>query len=145
MTPGTSTPMDVLAFGPHPDDVEIFCGGTLIHLAELGHAVAVVDLTRGELSTHGTVEQRAEESQAASKILGLTHRENLGLPDGFLSPWSKDESSAESSPLGRVVEAIRRLRPEIVLAPWIEERHPDPVAHFRTNAFGPAHAFEGLR
>jgi len=123
--------IDVLAFGPHPDDVEIFCGGTLISLADLGYGTGVVDLTRGELATHGTPEQRADEADAASRILGLKFRENLGLPDGFIHPWSGYETPGDktaASQLARVVEVIRRRRPEIILIPWIEERHPDHAA-----------------
>lgn len=113
--------VDVLVFGPHPDDVEIFCGGTVIRLVDLGHSVGVVDLTRGELATHGTVEQRAREAEAASRILGVKFRENLGLPDGGLDASSASQCSA-------IVRAIRRHRPELVLAPWIEGRHPDHAA-----------------
>jgi N-acetylglucosamine malate deacetylase 1 len=113
--------LDVLAFGPHPDDVEIFCGGTIIRLGELGHTTGVVDLTRGERASLGTPEERARESQAASAVLGLSLRENLGLPDTGIDP-------ASPAQLAAVVEVLRRLRPELVLAPWIEERHPDHAA-----------------
>jgi bacillithiol biosynthesis deacetylase BshB1 len=91
----------------------------------------VVDLTRGELASHGTVEERAREAEAASRVLGLSFRENLGLPDGFIFPWSGYEAPSEDakgSHLGRAVEELRRRRPEIVLLPWIEERHPDHAA-----------------
>jgi LmbE family N-acetylglucosaminyl deacetylase len=71
---------DVMAFGPHPDDIELGCGGTLIKLADLGHATVLVDLTRGEMGTRGTVETRAEEAAAAAEILGAEARENIGLP-----------------------------------------------------------------
>ena len=127
----TEPGLDLLAFSPHPDDVEMCCGGLLIASAERGHRVGVVDLTRGELSTNGTVAQRAEEAAAAAEVLGLCHRENLGLPDGGLAPWSEDPAQ-----LTRVVEAIRRLRPEVVLLPWHEARHPDHRAthHLVTRA-----------
>lgn len=131
MTPTSSYGVNVLAFGPHPDDVELFCGGTLLRLAELGHTTGVVDLSRGELATHGTPEERAAEAEAAARVLGLQFRENLGLPDGFLFPWSgydAPEEKASRSHLGRIVEVLRRHRPELVLIPWIEERHPDHVA-----------------
>jgi bacillithiol biosynthesis deacetylase BshB1 len=120
----TSTPygIDVLAFGPHPDDVEIFCGGVMIVLADLGYRTGVVDLTRGELASKGTVDERAHEAELAAKVMGLALRENLGLPDGFIDP------TPNSPHLAIVVEAIRRHRPELVLIPWIEERHPDHVA-----------------
>lgn len=123
--------VDTLAFAPHPDDAELFCGGTLLRLRALGHSTAIIDLTRGELATHGTPETRAKEAEASSKILGLSFRENLGLPDGFVFPWSGYEAPAEDaqrSQLGKVVEALRRTRPELVLLPWIEERHPDHAA-----------------
>ncbi|HET7506381.1 MAG TPA: bacillithiol biosynthesis deacetylase BshB1 [Kofleriaceae bacterium] len=112
--------VDVLAFGPHPDDVELFCGGTVIRLGELGYSTAVVDLTRGELASHGTLEERARETEAASAELGLAFRDNLGLPDTGLAP-TPDQLAA-------VVGALRRWRPELVLAPWIEDRHPDHAA-----------------
>jgi bacillithiol biosynthesis deacetylase BshB1 len=113
--------IDVLAFGAHPDDVELFCGGTLLVLRDRGHATAVVDLTRGEKASHGSPEERARETEAASAILGLSWRENLGLPDTGLDPASREQLEA-------CVEVIRRRRPELVLVPWIEERHPDHAA-----------------
>lgn len=113
--------VDVLAFGPHPDDVEIFCGGTMIRLGDLGHATAVIDLTRGEAASRGTPETRAREAEAAARVLGLRFRENLGLPDTGLDPTDRHQLEA-------AVDAIRRHRPEILLLPWFEERHPDHVA-----------------
>jgi len=118
---GTGYGVDVLAFGPHPDDVEIFCGGTLIRLADLGHSTAVIDLTRGEMASKGTPEERAREAEAAARVLGLRFRENLGLPDTGIDPHDRAQLEA-------VVRAIRRHRPEILLVPWIEERHPDHAA-----------------
>ena len=112
--------VDVLAFGPHPDDVELFAGGTMIRLAQLGHRTAVIDLTRGERASHGTPEERARECEAASAILGLAWRENLELPDTALAP--------EPAQIARAVTALRKHRPELVLIPWIEERHPDHAA-----------------
>ena len=109
--------VDVLAFGPHPDDVELFCGGTVIRLGELGHATGVVDLTRGEQASHGTPEQRAKESEAAARELGIGFRDNLGLPDTGLAPTADQ--------LAAVVGVLRRRRPELILAPWVEDRHPD--------------------
>lgn len=113
--------VEVLAFGPHPDDVELFCGGTMICMAKLGYRTGVVDLTRGELASHGNSEERAREAEQAGEVLGLSFRENLGLPDSGIDPSS-------SAQLQVVVEAIRRRRPELVLIPWIEERHPDHSA-----------------
>ena len=121
MTGGvTAYGVDVLAFGPHPDDVELFCGGTVIRLGQLGYATGVVDLTRGEQASHGTPEERAREAEAASAELGLRFRDNLGLPDTGLAPVHDQ--------LAAVVGVLRRRRPEIVLAPWSEDRHPDHAA-----------------
>jgi bacillithiol biosynthesis deacetylase BshB1 len=114
--------IDALAFGPHPDDVEIFCGGVMVRLAQLGYRTGVIDLTRGELASRGSAAERAREAEAAAEVLGLAVRENLGLPDGGLDP------SPGSKHLPPVVEAIRRHRPELLLIPWVEERHPDHVA-----------------
>ena len=122
MNPSASYGIDVLAFGPHPDDVEIFCGGVLITLADLGYRTGILDLTRGELASQGTVDERAREAEEAAKVMGLAIRENLGLPDGFI------DQGANSPHLPLAVEAIRRHRPELLLVPWIEERHPDHVA-----------------
>ena len=122
MSTSTSYGIDVLAFGAHPDDVELFCGGVMIVLAGLGYRTGVVDLTRGELASQGTVDERAAEAEEAAKVLGLAVRENLVLPDGFIDP------SPHSLHLPAAVEALRRHRPELVLLPWREERHPDHVA-----------------
>jgi bacillithiol biosynthesis deacetylase BshB1 len=112
--------VDVLAFGAHPDDVELFCGGIVIRLGELGYTTGVVDLTRGEKASHGTVEERTRETAAASAELGLAWRDNLELPD--------TELAATTTQITAVVAALRRRRPELVLAPWIEDRHPDHAA-----------------
>jgi bacillithiol biosynthesis deacetylase BshB1 len=109
--------VDVLAFGPHPDDVELFCGGTVIRLVELGHRVAVCDLTRGERASHGTPEERIRETEAASREMGLAFRDNLELPDTQLAVTPEQ--------IAAVVGELRLRRPELVLAPWIEDRHPD--------------------
>lgn len=124
--------VDLLAVGPHPDDVELFCGGILIRMADLGHTTAVLDLTEGERASNGDVATRRAEAAAAAKVLGLSVRENLGLPDTWLSPWSGHDLEAPDrlarSQVVRVVEAIRRLKPELVLIPWSEARHPDHSA-----------------
>jgi bacillithiol biosynthesis deacetylase BshB1 len=112
--------VDVLAFGAHPDDVELFCGGTVIRVSELGYSTGVVDLTRGERASHGTSDERARETAAASAELGLAFRDNLELPD--------TELAATPAQIAIVVELLRRRRPELVLAPWAEDRHPDHVA-----------------
>ncbi|WP_434381946.1 bacillithiol biosynthesis deacetylase BshB1 [Melittangium boletus] len=124
--------LEVLAFGPHPDDVELFCGGLLASLASQGHRTGIVDLTRGEKSSRGTPETRLAETEAASRVLGLTVRENLELPDGWIHPWGGFEAPeperTRTAPVARVVEVLRRLRPELVLVPWWHERHPDHEA-----------------
>lgn len=108
---------DFLAIGAHPDDVELGCGGTIIKLIAEGKTVSVIDLTEGELGTRVTAETRAEEAAEAAKILGISSRENLKLKDGFLN-------NSEYYQL-KIVEKIRKYRPEIVLANAIDDRHPD--------------------
>jgi bacillithiol biosynthesis deacetylase BshB1 len=109
-----------LAIGAHPDDVELFCGGIVARLVQLGHTVGVCDLTRGERASNGTPEERAREAAAASEVLGLAFRDNLGLPDTELAPVTAQVAA--------LVGAIRARRPELVLAPWPDDRHPDHVA-----------------
>ena len=110
---------DFLAIGAHPDDVELGCGGTIIKLIAEGKTVSVIDLTEGELGTRGTAETRAEEAANAAKILGISSRENLKLKDGFLNNSVYYQL--------KVVEKIRKYKPEIVLANAIDDRHPDHV------------------
>ncbi len=109
--------IDILAFGAHPDDVELGCSGTLAKLISEGKKVAVVDLTQGELGTRGTNITRAEEAAEATKILGISARENLRMKDGFLL-------NAEEYQM-QIVKMIRKYQPEIVFANAIEDRHPD--------------------
>lgn len=109
--------IDLLAIAPHPDDAELFCGGTLIRAADAGRATGILDLTAGELATRGTPEEREAEAAAASEILGLAVRRNLGLPDARIA---NDEASRV-----RLVEALRELRPRVVVLPYFEGRHPD--------------------
>jgi len=109
--------VDILAIGAHPDDVELGCGGTLAKLIAEGKTVAVVDLTQGELGTRGTNITRAAEAAEASKILGISARENLKFPDGFI--LNTQEYQVE------IVKKIRKYQPEIVFANAIEDRHPD--------------------
>ncbi|MBW7675783.1 bacillithiol biosynthesis deacetylase BshB1 [Chryseobacterium chendengshani] len=109
--------IDILAFGAHPDDVELGCGGTIAKLISEGKTCVIVDLTKGELGTRGTDETRKEEAAASAKILGIVARENLGMKDGFL--LNSEEYQM------RIVEMIRKYRPEIVLANAIDDRHPD--------------------
>lgn len=109
--------LDILVFAAHPDDVELACSGTVLKHISLGYKVGIVDLTKGELGTRGTAEIRAKESEAASKILGIHLRENLGMKDGFFE--ITDEN------LHKVVAVIRKYQPEIILANAISDRHPD--------------------
>jgi bacillithiol biosynthesis deacetylase BshB1 len=116
----TPCPCDIVAIVAHPDDAELNCGGTLALAAAQGWRAAVVDLTRGELSTRGTPEIRAEEALDAARALGLTARIQLGLPDGSI------EDGVETR--RRVVDIIRRLRPRVVIAPPREDHHADHMA-----------------
>lgn len=109
--------VDILAFGVHPDDVELGCAGTLIASVAAGKTVAVVDLTRGELGTRGTAETRKTEAAAAAQVMGLVARENLEMADGF---FSHDEINTK-----KVISVIRKYKPEIVLCNAPEDRHPD--------------------
>jgi hypothetical protein len=109
--------VDVLAFGVHPDDIELSCSGTLINEINQGKRVAVVDLTRGELGTRGSAETRAEEAAEAARIMGVHARENLGMRDGF---FQNDEAHQRL-----VIQAIRKYQPDIVLANVLNDRHPD--------------------
>ena len=109
--------LDILAFGAHPDDVELGCSGTIAKEISLGKKVGIIDLTRGELGTRGSVEIRNNESEAAAKILGISIRENLDMRDGF---FLNDESHQM-----RIIESIRKYKPEIVLCNAIDDRHID--------------------
>jgi bacillithiol biosynthesis deacetylase BshB1 len=111
------TTVDVLAIGAHRDDVELSCGGTLVRAAMLGRRTAVIDLTAGELGTRGSAELRAEEASRAAGVLGLSARENLGLPDAGVM------NNPETRTLLAV--AIRKFAPSIVIAPALSGRHPD--------------------
>ncbi|MBI1306694.1 MAG: bacillithiol biosynthesis deacetylase BshB1 [Bacteroidetes bacterium] len=116
MTP-SPLKLDILAFAAHPDDAELSCSGTLIKNAALGKKVGIVDLTTGDLGTRGTSEIRLQEAQDSAKIMGLSARENLYMPDGFF------EESPEN--LRKIISAIRKYKPEIVLANAVSDRHPD--------------------
>jgi bacillithiol biosynthesis deacetylase BshB1 len=109
--------LDILVIAAHPDDAELGCGGTILRHVSLGKKVGVVDLTRGELGTRGTPETREQEANDSAKILGLSVRENLSLPDGFF----KNEKDHQLE----VVKAIRKYQPEIILANARYDRHPD--------------------
>lgn len=109
--------LDLLILAAHPDDAELGCGGTIAKHLATGKKVGIVDLTRGELGTRGSAEIRDAEAAEAAKILGLTVRENLRLADGYFQNVKSDQL--------KVVEAVRKYQPEIVLANAIFDRHPD--------------------
>jgi N-acetylglucosamine malate deacetylase 1 len=108
---------DIAGLCAHPDDAELVMGGTLAREAARGRRVALVDLTRGEAGSRGTPETRATEAAEAARLLGVAHREALGLPDGGLTNVTEQKDP--------IVEALRRLRPQIVILPQPEQRHPD--------------------
>lgn len=108
---------DILFIAAHPDDVELCCAGTVFRHLEQGATIGIVDMTRGELGTRGSAEIRAQEAEAASKIMGIHFRENLGLRDGFF-----DFSESNRIP---IINAIRRHQPEIVITNASQDRHPD--------------------
>ena len=109
--------LDILAFGAHPDDVELGCAGTILKEIALGKTVGIVDLTRGELGTRGSAELRDQEAAVAAQILGVSVRENLRFKDGF---FANDEAHQLE-----VIQMIRKYQPEIVLCNAIEDRHID--------------------
>jgi len=109
--------LDILAFGAHPDDVELGCSGTIAKEISLGKKVGIIDLTRGELGTRGSVEIRDQEAAAAAKILGVSARENLDMRDGFFV-------NNEAHQL-QIIKMLRKYRPEIVLCNAIDDRHID--------------------
>jgi bacillithiol biosynthesis deacetylase BshB1 len=109
--------LDILAFGAHPDDVELSCGGTIAKEIYLGKKVGIIDLTRGELGTRGSAEIRDKEAAKAAKILGVEIRENLKMRDGF---FLNDEAHQL-----QIIEMIRKYKPEIVLCNAIDDRHID--------------------
>jgi N-acetylglucosamine malate deacetylase 1 len=109
--------LDLLAIAAHPDDVELTCGGTLLKVAEQGYKTGILDLTAGEMGTRGTPETRLKEAAKAARILRVAHRENLRLPDANLEV-TKDTKLA-------VARVIRRLKPQTVILPYWDGRHPD--------------------
>ena len=128
-------PVDVLAVGAHPDDVELCCGGTLATLASKGKTFGVLDLTRGEMGTRGTPEIRAQECAEAARILGAAFRVTLDLRDGGL----RTDREAEL----QVVDVVRRARPRLLVTSYPDDRHPD---HARAGRFVKEAAFyAGLR
>ena len=109
--------LDILAFGAHPDDVELGCAGTILKEISLGKTVGIIDLTRGELGTRGSAEIRDQEANAAAKILGVSARENLEMRDGFFVNDEKHQLE--------IIKMIRKYQPEIVLCNAITDRHID--------------------
>jgi N-acetylglucosamine malate deacetylase 1 len=109
--------IQVLAVAVHPDDVELCCAGTLMMEKLKGKTTGVVDLTRGELGTRGTPELRQQEADAAARIMNLDVRENLGMADGFFQNNEENQR--------KLIRAVRKYRPEIVLSSALEDRHPD--------------------
>jgi N-acetylglucosamine malate deacetylase 1 len=109
--------LDLLVIAAHPDDAELGCGGTIVKHLAAGKKVGILDLTRGELGTRGTAEIREAEANEAAKVLGLTVRDNVGLADGFFQNSKSDQL--------KLVAAIRKYQPEIVLANAVYDRHPD--------------------
>ena len=109
--------LDILAFGAHPDDVELGCSGTILKEISLGKTVGIIDLTRGELGTRGSAEIRDQEAAAAAKVLGVSIRENLEMRDGFFTNDEKHQLE--------VIKMIRKYQPEIVLCNAIDDRHID--------------------
>ena len=109
--------LDILAFGAHPDDVELSCSATLMKHKDLGYKIGVIDLTRGEMGTRGSVEQRNQEAINAAAIMQLDARENLDLPDGFIENNKEQQLS--------IIKIIRKYQPEIIITNAYSDRHPD--------------------
>jgi len=127
--------LDILVLPVHPDDAELGCAGTILKHIKMGHKVGIVDLTRGELGTRGSAEIRDKEAAKAAEILGLTIRENLAIPDGFFTNTKEYQL--------KVIAAIRKYQPEIIITNAYHDRHPD---HGRANELVEAATFlSGLR
>jgi N-acetylglucosamine malate deacetylase 1 len=111
------SPLDLLAFGPHPDDIEIGMGGTVAAHVAGGARVGLCDVTLGEMGSNGTVDERLAEASEAGRILGVAWRENLQLPDRGLRETPEQ--------IGAIVDLVRRTRPRVVAVPYWRDRHPD--------------------
>lgn len=109
--------LDILAIGAHPDDIELACSGTLLKHAKMGKKVGVLDLTKGQLGTRGTPEQRLKEANDAAKILKLAIRENLQMEDGY---FVNDATHQK-----KIITVIRKYQPDILLINALDDRHPD--------------------
>ncbi len=112
-----TTTVDVLAIAAHRDDVEQTCGGTLLRMAARGLRTGILDLTRGEAGTRGSAEERASEAEEAARLLGVSWREALDLPDGAIQNTYENRL--------KVIAVLRRLRPRVVILPYWQARHPD--------------------
>jgi bacillithiol biosynthesis deacetylase BshB1 len=117
--------LDILAIAAHPDDVELTCGGTLIKMVQKGYKTGILDLTAGEMGTRGTPETRAKEAALAAKILKVSWRGNLGVPDSDVQPTRQNKM--------RLAQLIRDLRPHTVILPYWQARHPD---HYHASTLG---------
>jgi bacillithiol biosynthesis deacetylase BshB1 len=117
--------LDVLAIAAHRDDIELTCGGTVIKMAEAGYKVGALDLSAGESGTRGSAVLRAKEADKAAKVMGLAHRENLGLPDAAIENLREYKL--------KIAQKIRDLQPRTVILPYWEGRHPD---HYNTGRIG---------
>jgi bacillithiol biosynthesis deacetylase BshB1 len=121
----TTAKVDILAIAAHRDDVEQTCGGTLLKMAQMGRSTAILDLTRGEMGTRGTAEDREREAREAAKILRVSWREALDIPDGRVeNTWTNRL---------KVAGVIRALRPQVVILPYWQGRHPD---HYTASTLG---------
>lgn len=112
-----TAPVDVLAIAAHRDDVELTCGGALIKHARRGQRIGIIDLTAGEMGTRGSAELRGAEANAAARVMGVAHRENLGLPDAALTNTPETRLA--------LAKRLRALKPRVVIAPAPRGRHPD--------------------
>jgi bacillithiol biosynthesis deacetylase BshB1 len=121
----SSSPLDILAIAAHRDDVEQTCGGTLLKMAQRGQRTGILDLTRGELGTRGSAEDRAREAEDAAKILGVSWRRAADIPDGRV------ENTWENRL--KVASVIRETRPRVVILPYWKGRHPD---HYTASVLG---------
>lgn len=111
--------IDIMIFTAHPDDAEISIGGTIAKLVKQNRTVGIIDLTKGELGTRGSAETREMEAESASKILGIAARDNLNIPDGKVRPSQEY--------IEKVIVQIRKYRPQIIFAPYFNDRHPDHI------------------
>src|SRR5205814_2198150 len=120
-----SKPVDILAIASHRDDVEQTCGGTLLKMAEMGHTTGILDVTRGEMGTRGSAEERESEAQQAARILKVSWRQALDIPDGRVeNTWANRL---------KIAAVIRALAPRVVILPYWQGRHPD---HYTASIVG---------